>query len=271
MFSIDLEDVRTRIPHGERYKERVPANTSRFLGFLEKHRVHCTFFVVGELARRYPSLIKEILDAGHELACHSDVHHTLNTMTPDSFRDDLSRNLDALRRAGVSALSGYRAPTFSLTQRSAWVYDVLGEMGFRYSSSVLPASNPLFGWRNFGTQPRIMGKVWEVPMSVGRILGKDLPFGGGVYFRTLPFGTIKKHCRNHFSSGSPVLGYFHPYDLDTEQERFMHPEINGNLFYNSLLYFNRKNTLSRLERIIGEGATIVTYSEFVETHLRMSA
>jgi peptidoglycan-N-acetylglucosamine deacetylase len=267
LFSIDLEDVRFRIPGGEQYAERVPAMIERYLAFLERYRMQATFFTVGDVAEKYPKLIRSIVVSGHEIACHSHTHITLDQHTPASFRADLLRNIEALTKAGATNIKGFRAPTFSLTERTVWAYEILKALGFVYSSSVLPARNPLFGWEAFGAAPKQMDGVWEIPMSIYRSWPLSTPVGGGVYFRVLPFGWVRRGFRYHFSRHEPVLGYFHPYDIDTEQERFMHPEINESRLYNFLLFYNRKSTILRLEKILASGVTIMPYSDYVNQQL----
>jgi hypothetical protein len=184
-------------------------------------------------------------------------------MNRDSFREDVKKNIEALKKAGVKEILGYRAPVFSLTQKTTWAYEVLNETGFLYSSSVLPAANPLFGWKNFGTLPKKISGVWEIPMTVADFGFNKVPFGGGVYFRVLPFLLIKKAFIAHFKKNLPVTGYFHPYDIDDEEKYFPFPEIKNKIF-NRLLYMNRKETLPRLEKIFSSGVKTITYREFIK-------
>lgn len=264
LFSVDLEDVRMRIPNGENYKERVPAMTEKYLRFLSEIKSKATFFIVGEVAEKYPSLIKMISDEGHEIACHSYKHITLDRQTKQEFRDDLKKNLDALKKAGAKNILGYRAPTFSLTEKTQWAYEILSELNFKYSSSVLPAKNPLFGWENFGEKIKNVNGIIEIPMNLSQSKFLKVPFGGGVYFRVLPYPFIKNQFKKYFSEQKPVLSYFHPYDIDTEQEYFMHPEINNNRFYNFLLYYNRKNVFSRMKKLVNENSMkIIPYCEYL--------
>jgi peptidoglycan/xylan/chitin deacetylase (PgdA/CDA1 family) len=166
--AVDLEDVRLLMPDGERYVDRVPANTIRYLDFFKQQKIRATFFTVGEVALRHPELIARIAGEGHEVASHSMRHTPLDQMTADTFMEDTERSLDALKRAGITRVEGFRAPVFSLTERTAWAHERLGRLGFIYSSSVLPAQNPLFGWPGFGAACRKMdGGIWEIPMSVG--------------------------------------------------------------------------------------------------------
>lgn len=263
LFSIDLEDPRSLLEDGQRYEDRVAANVGRYLEFLSRFDVRCTFFTVGEIARRSPELIRRILDAGHEIACHSSEHVTLDQQTPESFRKDIERCLTDLERAGAGEVRGFRAPVFSLTRDTAWAYDVLASLGFEYSSSVLPAPSPLFGWPEFGAKPvRTDAGVLEIPISVMTIPGLRVPYAGGVYFRVLPFTLIRHFFRRGLDSREPVVGYFHPYDVDESQERYVFAGVNGNRFYNWLMYYNRNGVFARLERLLRAGAVVLPYREF---------
>ena len=265
LFSVDLEDVRLSVPEGLRHRERVPANARTFLRWLARHEFTCTFFVVGNVAEMYPDLVREIAGQGHEIACHSLNHTPLDRQTVDELRVETERGLEALHRAGADRVRGFRAPTFSLIERTQDRYEVLAGLGFTYSSSVLPARNPLYGWPEFGPRPRrVEAGLVEIPMSVGRVGPLQLPFAGGIYFRVLPEAVIVRHFRNHDPRNGPPRGYFHPYDLDTEQERFMHPEINDNRFYNWLMFRNRDKVIARLDRLVQLGWRVMRYEEYVD-------
>lgn len=268
LFSIDLEDIRFRMKDGDRYAGRVPAMTHRYLDFLSRHKMKCTFFTVGDVARAYPSLVKEIADEGHEIACHSDVHIPLDKLGKEKFKDDLLRNIESIRKAGVNEVTGFRAPVFSLTKQTSWAYDILSELGFKYSSSVLPAASPLYGWPEFGAASKLMSNVLEIPMTVSSFIFMNAPEGGGVYFRALPFTMIKRKIKERLNSGQPVLGYFHPYDIDDEQERFMHPDIEGSKFYNALLYYNRHDVMRRLDEVLAMDCTIIPYIDYAKDVLK---
>jgi polysaccharide deacetylase family protein (PEP-CTERM system associated) len=264
LFSIDLEDVRLLVENGLQYSERVPVMTEKYLAFLDKHNFKTTFFVVGEVAKKYPELIRKIVESGHEIACHTNKHIPLDKQTPKSFKEDLTENIKILSDAGAKNIYGFRAPTFSLTEKTTWVYQVLADMEFKYSSSVLPAKNPLYGWPEFGRNMKLMeNKIWEFPITLFKSDFISFPFAGGVYFRALPFFITKRLIKKSWKKNQPVLGYFHPYDIDDNQERFMHPGINNNRIFNSLMYYNRKKVFSRLESIINEKAKIIPYIDYV--------
>ena len=269
LFSIDLEDIRFRMSDGLKYQERVPENTHKYLEWLEKHGFKCTFFTVGDIARAYPDLIKDIVSQGHEIACHTNTHIPLNKMTPDEFKTDLSNNIESLTKAGANKIKGFRAPYFSLTKDCTWAYKTLKEFGFTYSSSVYPAKNPFYGWEEFGKQITTMeDSITEIPMTVKSFGPIKAAYAGGVYFRVLPKFLIINSFKNHYKTNTPLLGYFHPYDIDVNQEKFMHPEINDSKFYNWLMNYNRKDVFNRLENIISQGFTITTYSDFIKNNKR---
>lgn len=262
LFSVDVEDARLMIPDGERFRPRVEPMTQRYLDWLDRHGFSATFFVVGDVARRHPDLVREIARRGHEIGSHSNRHIPLDKQSPDEFRRDVSECLEALARCDAGPVTGYRAPTFSLTRTTSWAYDILAGLGIQYSSSVLPAPNPLYGWPEFGPAARRMPSgVLEIPMTLGRVGPLRVPIGGGVYFRALPFWLIARAI----GRGAPddaVTGYFHPYDIDEDQERYMHAGINDNRFYHWLMFFNRKSVFGRLDRLIESGHRVETYASY---------
>lgn len=266
LFSIDLEDVRLGLTDGGKYEERVVINTTKYLNWLDKNEVKCTFFVVGNIAINYPELIKEIIQRGHEIGCHTNSHIPLDKQTPTSFKQDMEQNIEALKACGAKNIQGFRAPIFSLTEKTAWAYDVLKELGFTYSSSVLPAKNPLYGWEEFGSDTKkLPNELIEIPMTIGKFGPLTIPYAGGVYFRFLPYFLIKQKTKKQLRSKNPLLGYFHPYDIDFEQEKFMMPGINNSKIYNWLMYYNRKNVFKRLDKIIKQGYKITTYNTYIKT------
>ncbi|MCX6240206.1 MAG: polysaccharide deacetylase family protein [Bacteroidetes bacterium] len=269
LFSIDLEDIRLRLKNPENYEERVPVNTHIYLNWLRKYNSKCTFFVTGDIAVLYPSLINEIVSEGHEIACHTNNHIPLDKQTPTEFRKDLEENVSVLMKAGAGQITGFRAPVFSLTQKTEWAYKVLSELTFSYSSSVLPAKNPFYGWETFGFTPRkVNDKIVEIPLTMGRFFHMTVPVFGGVYFRVLPKFFIKGGIKNCIAKTIPAVGYFHPYDIDSTQERYMNPGINDNYLYNFLMYYNRKNVFSRLDYIMNQGFSICTYYNYIQNNLK---
>jgi polysaccharide deacetylase family protein (PEP-CTERM system associated) len=264
LFAVDLEDVRLWMPDGHKHPPRVPENTARYLVWLRDHKAHITFFVVGQVAELYPDLIQEIIAEGHEIALHSHTHVPLDVLGPDAFQRDLYNNLEALAKVGATSIVGYRAPIFSLTAKTDWAYSALAEAGIRYSSSVLPAANVLYGWPGFGHAPRNIDGIWELPISTARLGIGRLPFAGGTYLRLLPTWLVKRHFAR---ATGPVVGYGHPYDIDTAQARFMHPGIGGSPFLNALMYVGRSGFLTKMDALLGTQARLMPYATYMSTHL----
>ena len=206
----------------DRYPGRVEDSTTRLLDLLGAHRVSGTFFVLGWLAEKIPSLIRRIADAGHEIGSHGFEHKMITKMTPEEFRKDIRNSKKILEDITGKAIKGYRAPTFSIVKNTRWAYPILLDEGYRYSSSVYPVWHDRYGWPEFGEEPKIMatsaaGVLWEVPLSVGGIGFLKLPFGGGGYLRWYPLFLTKRFIHNSTRNGKPVVVYIHPWELDPQQ------------------------------------------------------
>jgi len=260
LFSIDLEDPRDTIEDGLRFPDRVPHNTERLLAFLQQYRARTTFFVVGHIARRHPELIRSIVSAGHEVACHTTSHIPLTERTAETFRTDLEENIALLQAAGATDINGFRAPIFSLTKNTPWVYEVLRDMGFAYSSSVLPAPNPLYGWPEHGGAVRDHGGVLEIPVTLLPLL--NVP-SGGVYFRVLPKVLLAPWFRARQKSSEAVVGYLHPYDIDTSDTRYTFAGFEQKPLFNQLMYVGRASVLDKLRAVMDMGFEILPYRDWV--------
>ncbi len=264
LFSIDLEEFCPADPARRFRATPLPELAERYLALL-RGRGQATFFVVGETARKFPGVLRQIAGEGHELACHGDRHQTLDRLSPAEFAADLRANRDAVETASGVAVQGFRAPIFSLTSATAFAHQVLARHGFRYSSSVLPAANPLFGWPEFGKAPRWVDGVLELPMTTGRIPGtsRELPLWGGTYFRLLPYGLVRRALRS-LDPQLPLQCYFHPYDIDTDQDWVMHAGVHGRRALNLLLFLRRRSLLERLDRLLGSSCRLSGYSAFMD-------
>ena len=205
-------------------ESRVERSTQRVLALLAARDVRATFFVLGEVAAEHPRLVRAIARQGHEVACH-DYHHTLvSDRTPAVFRADIRRAKRVLEDVSGQAVVGYRAPSFSIGGER-WAYAVLAEEGFRYDSSVYPIVHDRYGDRH---APRFPHEIWrsgsdrliEFPIGTVRLLGVNLPIGGGGYFRLLPGGLIRAGIRRvNRVERRPVMFFFHPWELDAAQPR----------------------------------------------------
>ena len=255
LFSVDVEEVEELRGRSS----RVPVLVERYLDFLEEYGAKGTFFILGQIARDHPGLVQRIASRGHEIGCHSDAHEPLRLQGQAAFRQDLRRNRDSLLDAGAKALKGYRAPYFSMTAETAWAYSIIEEEGFEYSSSVLPARSPLYGWPGFGTAPRKIGGIVELPISLLPTRLLPVPAAGGTYFRCLPAPVIRWGLERLATADKPITSYFHPYDLDEEQPRgaFQGRHRSGPAQW--LLRFNRRAVLPRLRRAIRSGLRLAPY------------
>lgn len=262
LFSVDVEDPRDDMPNGDRLPARVPMLVDVYLRLLADLRCTGTFFIVGEVARRDPDLVRNIIDQGHEIGCHSDSHVPLDRQDPASFREDLLRNREALQAAGAVDVTGYRAPCFSLTQATQWAYPILAEAGFRYSSSVVPARSALYGWPGFGTAPRMVHGLLELPISLlpSRFLRWPV---GGLYFRVLPRPLLRRALRRLRKTGEAVLSYHHPYDMDVLQP-YPHPAFGRWSPYGLLMRYNRQEVLPRLRLARELGFVFAPYGPYAE-------
>jgi len=260
-MSLDLEDARLHSIDGMNYPSRVEKNTEAFISFLKTKEWPCTFFTVGNIFESYPELIKLIRDQGFEIGWHSSQHEPVASITEDQFYSDLMKGRDLASKFGISML-GYRAPIFSVNQSTPWFHKTLKKAGFKYSSSILPAANPLFGWPEFGDRPVVKDDVLEIPMPLVDLKLLKVPFGG-VYLRTFPSSVFKYAVSNRKNSNLPIATYIHPYDFDSQQERYTHGGINGSAFYNFLMYYNRSKMLNRIEKLARAcSGSVLNYADF---------
>jgi len=247
-FTLDLEDHRPSTAVAERY----PELTRRVLGFLDERAVRGTFFVVGEVAEAHPELVREIAGRGHELALHGWRHVPLTELDPDRLREEVRRGKDLLEQLCGASVEGFRAPTFSLVPSSRWAVDVLADAGFVYSSSVLPARNPLFGDPSLPAAPfRWPGGLVELPCPVLRAGPVGLPYLGGVYLRALP-SLVSTRAQRAFGAKQLAWIYCHPYDFDPDEQFWVVPEA-GRLG-SRLLWYNRRRTFTKIDALLRDGA-----------------
>jgi polysaccharide deacetylase family protein (PEP-CTERM system associated) len=228
-FTVDVEDYFhveafsgvIRQSEWEKYPPRVERNTHRLLDILDEFGVKGTFFVLGWVAERASGVLQRIVSDGHEIACHGYSHRPLNRMTPEEFRADLRQSKGILENITGHSVSGYRAPTFSITQDNQWALTVLAEEGFLYDSSVFPIHHDRYGWTSFPrTIVRWEGKINVFPISTLRVLGVNLPFSGGGYLRVLPYWLIRESFRRvNCRENNSVVLYVHPWEIDSAQPR----------------------------------------------------
>jgi len=234
----------------DQMESRVCVNTERLLDIFDSSGVRGTFFVLGWVAEKFPSLIKRIHSAGHEIASHSHAHGLVYDATPDTFRADLGRAKAAIGDAVGVAVSGYRAPSYSITARSLWALDVLVSEGYTYDASIYPIRHDRYGipnWeRHIHRIERPGGSLWELPGSTIRRGGLNLPIGGGGYFRLLPYWWTARGIRSvNEVEGKATVFYLHPWEVDPDQ-----PRIDAGRLSNFRHYRNLQHTEQRLRRLL---------------------
>lgn len=209
----------------DRLPSRVEASTGRCLDLLARHNTRGTFFVLGWVAEKFPSLVRSIAAAGHEIACHSYAHQLVYDLGRDRFRADTDRAVKAIADAAGVMPRGYRAPSYSVTTRSLWALDVLAELGFRYDSSIYPVRHDRYGIPGFSRSPQSVvtgaGTLLEIPPATVQLsASRTAPVGGGGYLRLLPFAYTAAGIRrmNHVDR-IPACIYFHPWEIDTGAPR----------------------------------------------------
>ncbi len=210
---------------------RVEANTDATLALFAESGVRGTFFTLGWVADRYPQLIRRIVDAGHEIASHGWDHQRVFTMDAETFRADLARARKTIEDAAGTRVSGYRAPSFSIDQRTPWAHVVLAEEGYAYSSSVAPLKHDHYGWREaprYAFRPLPDSALIELPVTVAEIGQRRLATGGG-FFRLLPSALTNFAVRQVNAAERPAVFYFHPWEIDPEQPRVRRAPMRSKL------------------------------------------
>jgi polysaccharide deacetylase family protein (PEP-CTERM system associated) len=228
-LSIDVEDyfqVSAFAPHIERSRWnsiecRVERNIERILDALAAANAKATFFTLGWIAERYPSLVRRIADAGHEVASHGFAHHRASEQEHGVFLADICLAKAILEDICGQEVRGYRAPSFSIGASNPWAFDAIATAGYRYSSSLYPIRHDHYGVPD---APRFAHEVrpglLEVPIATVRLLRRNWPAGGGGYFRLLPYAVSRWSLRRiNKRDGQPAIFYFHPWELDPEQPR----------------------------------------------------
>lgn len=261
-MSVDVEDYfhvsalasvapRERWAH---FECRVEANTDRLLEIFERTGVTATFFVLGWVAERFPSLVGRIAAAGHEVASHGYWHQLVYELTPASFGEDVRRTKELLEDQCGAAVLGYRAPSYSITRQSLWALDVLLETGYRYDASIFPIHHDRYGIpdapRHAHALTRPHGQLAEVPPATVRLGAFNLPMSGGGYFRLLPYAWTRwgiAHINAH--ERQPAVFYLHPWELDPSQPRLPVSGLSRLRHYRNLHL-----TGERLEQLLGEFA-----------------
>jgi polysaccharide deacetylase family protein (PEP-CTERM system associated) len=210
---------------------RMDLTTRWILEQLGSRGIKATFFIVGDIARSNPDLVRAIHQNGHEVASHGWDHRRVHHFTPETFREDALRSKEALEQVTGEAVVGYRAPTFSIVRQTAWALDVLAELGFLYDSSIYPVRHDRYGVPDAPRAPFLargsVRHILELPPATWRMMMQNVPTGGGGYFRLLPLVVMRRAIDQIERECRPAVAtlYFHPWEFDTEQNQLPLPGL----------------------------------------------
>jgi polysaccharide deacetylase family protein (PEP-CTERM system associated) len=235
--------------HWDRTESRVEFSTGRVLDLFADRGWKGTFFVLGWIAERHPSLIRRVVADGHELASHGYDHTRVHQFTPDGFRADVIKTKRLLEDIGGVAVRGYRAPSYSIDSRNLWTHDVLRETGHAYSSSIYPIRHDLYGMPEAPRFPFRLKPdgILEIPVTTVRYAKRNFPCGGGGYFRLLPYAAFRWMLKRvNEQDRQAGLFYFHPWEVDPGQPRVQGAPLKSRFRH----YLNLDSMHFRLDRLL---------------------
>jgi len=256
-ISFDVEEyfqvanLRANFPKAEwdAIDSRLDVGMEHVLGALERTGSRATFFFLGWIAERHPHWVTRCLEAGHEIASHGYDHDFLWDLGPEGVTKDLALTEEALVAAGAERPTGFRASTFTLTERTLWAFDLLVERGYTYDSSVHPVVHPTYGIADFDPDisriERDGGSLIEFPVTTRRVLGRNVPMGGGGYFRLYPGAVIRSAVGALERKGRSACIYLHPWEFDPGQ-----PRVKTGALKSFRHYVGLGSSLAKLEALL---------------------
>ena len=269
LFTVDVEDWFhiPGPPKGQNVAEwkSLPSYVSKnfriMLELFAAKKVRVTCFFLGWVAERFPELVQEARNQGHEIACHGYSHRLVYEMTPEEFLDDICKAKFIIENITGSPVLGYRAPCFSITKDTPWFFDKLLQAGYQFDSSVFPAARRFGGLKTSNWGPSeidtTFGRIAEFPITVARALGQPMCFFGGGYLRLFPYPLIKKMGMQVLQEGRPIIFYVHPREIDPS-----HPRLHMNPVAQFMAYVNLSTVRSKIEMILDD-FTFTTFGELL--------
>lgn len=245
-LSVDVEEYfhatiferRIDVSEWEERAGRAAPCVERLLDLFDEWKVRATFFTLGWFAERNGGLLRRIAERGHELGSHSQMHRLVYDQSPDEFREDARRSKHAVEDASGALVTGYRAPTFSITSRSLWALRILAELGYEYDTSIFPIRHDRYGIPGFPAKPVLLDlgehTLAEFPASTVRIAGNELPISGGGYIRLIPWRLFQWGLNRHRRAGRFMNLYTHPWEIDPAQPRVPLPPLAAWRHYTGL-------------------------------------
>lgn len=253
-FQVQAFDGQVKRADWDKYEWRFAANTNRILDMLAQEKVKATFFTLGWVAQRNKPLLRRMAEEGHEVASHGMAHFRADEQSPDAFRRDIAQTKAILEDASGAAVTGYRAATFSIGAGNMWAFDILAEEGYQYSSSINPVQHDLYGLPNAPRAPFYPcanRAIPEIPITTVRLLGRNLPFGGGGFFRLLPYPLFRWGLQHvNKSDKMPCIYYMHPWEIDPGQPRITGAPLKSRIRH----YLNLSRTEPRLRQLLKDFA-----------------
>lgn len=235
-------------------QDRVDRNVREILDLFDETGAKATFFTLGWVAQRHGCLLREIVARGHELASHGWDHQRVFRMDRKTFGEDIGRAQAELEQATGQRITGYRAPSFSIDQRTPWAFEELAERGYTYSSSVAPVAHDHYGWASaprFAFRPLAGSPLVEIPVTTAVFAGRRLAAGGGGFFRVLPYAFSRWAIRQvNGQDQRPGVFYFHPWEVDPAQPRVAGAPLKSRLRH----YTNLSQMAPKLRRLLRDFA-----------------
>lgn len=274
-MTVDVEDYfqvsafENHIPKSQwdNLQHRVKDNTFHILDLFGQHNVKATFFTLGWVAERYPEVVKRIVTEGHELASHGYEHIRVTEQTPEQFRADIKKTKQILEDIGGQTIVGYRAASYSISANNLWALQVLEEEGHLYSSSIYPVKHDLYGMPSaprFIFKPDNTHSLLEIPITTLQILNKNMPCGGGGFFRLYPYLLSKMAYKylNAIENQSGIF-YFHPWEIDPDQPRQQNLPFKSRFRH----YLNLNRVENRLNSLLNDFAWDTMQNVFLSPHI----
>lgn len=254
-FTVDVEDWYHGIPIDAEARasaeRRLEVGMDFLLEVMSRRGVKGTFFLLGPVAEAHPALVQRLADEGHELGCHGWSHDLLYQMSPERFREETRRAAEVITSLAGRPVTAYRAAYFSITSQSYWALSELAALGFRYDSSIFPTRNWRYGIPDFDPRPQRIdtdsGPIYELPISIRRMFGRNWPISGGAYFRIYPYAVTRANFAAAERAERPVVFYLHPWELDPE-----HPRVPFHWKPRLTHYVNLTSTRPKLERLLDD-------------------
>lgn len=265
-FTIDLEEwyhpefVTKFVPAHQR-KDQVEDAVSPLLELLDRYDTRATFFILGQVAEKHPELIEKIYEEGHEIASHGYSHKHLHELSKEKFEDDLRKSMNMLESIIKEKIIGFRAPSYSIDQDTAWALDILERLGCKYDSSVFPLrfrKKSLYGVRNAPLYPYSPSKeditkesddrnrkIIEFPLSIVKLSGIKIPVAGGAYLRLLPAWFLRLAIKKINKEERPAIIYVHPWETYEKTPRIKLP-----FPHSQITYYGINSALKKVESLL---------------------